>query len=470
METTTSGEKFFVLSLYEDGYQLKRAHGYGFLWSTGATSDNIKVRFTGSDTSYSVIITEPTGTMFSISSDCFLNMSVEPNEVCSGQQAIFKITDPYGNQLQPGMGYYVEWSTGETGEIFSVTKHPTAITTVSVLVFYQNQCQTLMDRTVIVVPSPPIYWAPVSSEICEGESVELSLVDQYGQPLPYGSGWAYQWESGATAPQLVVSPSQTKTYRVTITSPDGCVKVMEKTIKVNSNPPVLQITQENLVNNDRAVLVSDTFGVWSTGQSGECIVVDELGLYSITVEDQHGCTSTGFKNVTELGGCKPEIDTVFYPEFITDTLYWVIYDTLYQDCDTTGCSNLPEIDFASAQTICLGDYPNLYAYVSDMSQVDQILWSPIGGVKYQNGQVYVLYSQHDEVFVVKVEFNNGCSVIKHIPVTVENCTNVQDLEWEKEFKDNRIFNLLGQEIFGPIPLGTVYFRRGGKLQVRFLED
>ena len=47
----------------------------------------------------------------------------------------------------------------------------------------------------------------------------------------------YQWSTGATTPDITVSPTQTTTYTVTVSTSGGCADTLEQTIVVNSVEP-----------------------------------------------------------------------------------------------------------------------------------------------------------------------------------------------------------------------------------------
>ncbi len=93
---------------------------------------------------------------------------------------------------------------------------------------------------------------------------------------------SYSWSTGATTPDITVSPTQTTTYIVTVTSLDGCSDTVTHTITMISAEPqtfVAEVCQgEAYEDNGFSLTAAETF---------------EPGVHTYTrIEDLGGCTIT----------------------------------------------------------------------------------------------------------------------------------------------------------------------------------
>ncbi len=58
------------------------------------------------------------------------------------------------------------------------------------------------------------------------------------------SGYSYLWSTGDTTPQITILPTESATYSVQVTSPNGCISTCDKTIAVIN--PVVEIPDTNV--------------------------------------------------------------------------------------------------------------------------------------------------------------------------------------------------------------------------------
>ena len=68
------------------------------------------------------------------------------------------------------------------------------------------------STTIAVKPLPVATVAPEFDSICTGESTTLTA----------SGGTSYIWSTGAVTPSIVVSPTATTTYIVSVSNADGC--------------------------------------------------------------------------------------------------------------------------------------------------------------------------------------------------------------------------------------------------------
>ncbi|MCB9037850.1 MAG: hypothetical protein H6557_14640 [Lewinellaceae bacterium] len=114
------------------------------------------------------------------------------------------------------------------------------------------------------------------------------------------AGSTYLWSTGETTNCITVD--EAGTYSVTVTDADGCFSVCSEEVAVNPLP-VCTVTGDNTLCEGEASelctpLVAGSTYLWSTGETTNCITVDEAGTYSVTVTDADGCFSVCSEEVT----------------------------------------------------------------------------------------------------------------------------------------------------------------------------
>ena len=240
-----------------------------YLWNTGNTSNTINVSPTQT-TTYIV-----TGSTSSCTADAQVTVYVEPLFVASaGEDKNVCDNETYEVVLTANQGDSYIWSTGETSQ--SIVVSPTSTSTYSVTVTQGDQ-QDTDDVTVYVNPSPEVV-------IANGESVEILNGDFI--TLSASGAESYEWNNGASQPNIAVSPSATTTYEV-----KGYIGTCfdEKQVTVNVLEPVIASAGEDvyICLNDVAILTAsggDEY-VWSTGETTQSIEVSPLETteYTVTV-------------------------------------------------------------------------------------------------------------------------------------------------------------------------------------------
>ena len=111
------------------------------------------------------------------------------------------------------------------------------------------------------------------SDICQGQS---SLFSATG-------GQNYLWSTRDTTPVINVSPTQTTTYTVQVTTSDRCVSSAQKVVTVHPRPVAeLSVSQPNCIGT--STLLSATGGkyyLWNTGATTQTISVNPASTTSI---------------------------------------------------------------------------------------------------------------------------------------------------------------------------------------------
>ncbi|MEF3079091.1 Ig-like domain-containing protein [Winogradskyella poriferorum] len=249
--------------------QLNVSGASTYEWSTGETGDTITVN-PNTTTTYFVI-----GTTETCSSQAQVTVTVEEVLIVSaGQDENVCEDDSYDVVLTASPGDSYLWSTGATTQ--SIIVSPLSTTTYSVTVTSGIQEDT-DDVTVFVNPNPDVV-------ILNGESVDIMSGDFV--TLSASGANTYEWNNGATQPNIAVSPSQTTTYEVRGYIGD-CYD--EKQVTVNVIPEVEADAGEDqeICLGDVVTLVAsggDEY-VWSTGETTQSIQVSpaETTEYTVTV-------------------------------------------------------------------------------------------------------------------------------------------------------------------------------------------
>ncbi|WP_178985259.1 Ig-like domain-containing protein [Winogradskyella helgolandensis] len=241
-----------------------------YLWNTGATSSSISVSPTQTTTYNVVGITntcsseekEVTVTVTPL----FIASAGTDERVCDNQNYEVVLTATQGDSYL--------WSTGEITQ--SIVVSPLSTATYSVTVTSGEQTAT-DDVVVYVDPSPDVVIANGDSvDILNGDFVTLSV----------SGANTYEWNNGASQPNIAVSPSITTTYEV-----KGFIGQCydDKQVTVNVLQPVVADAGEDVLIclEDLTTLTAsggDDY-VWSTGETTPTITVSPLETtdYTVTV-------------------------------------------------------------------------------------------------------------------------------------------------------------------------------------------
>lgn len=266
---------------YGDSVTLAAPAGFlSYLWSTGESTDTIRVGITGD---YSVAVTDSTGcagvsptvraTIRSQVAKPSITIS-GPSTICQGDSAFLSAPTGYASYL---------WSTGaRTRTIAARASGNYAVTA------YDNfGCGTTSDSTFIAVnPAPPrpgiTAFGPTT--ICGGDSVALTVVGTYSSLL---------WSTGDTTSTIYAKV--TGNYTVTGYDAIGCGATSVATrITVLSNPKleIRPMGPTVFCEGDTLRIVAPTgyaSYLWSTGDTTRAINVTQSGLYLCRAMTGTGC-------------------------------------------------------------------------------------------------------------------------------------------------------------------------------------
>lgn len=254
------------------GSAMLTASGGGtYLWSDGQTSASITV-FPIATTTYSVTVTGSCGAATDevtvmVNNNIIANAG--PDEtICAGGSAT----------LTASGGATYAWSNGMMGASVSVS--PAATTTYTVTV--TDICGTATDDLIVEVLSAPNANAGADQSVCGGTTVMLTA----------SGGGTYSWSNGMTGASIMVSPTASTTYTVTVMDVCG-TSTDDVTVNV-APPPSANAGADQSTCAGQAVTLTASGGTayqWSDGQSGATVSVAPNATTTYTVTVTNACGS-----------------------------------------------------------------------------------------------------------------------------------------------------------------------------------
>jgi hypothetical protein len=191
-------------------------------------------------------------------------------------------------------GYNYDWSDDSQDGNQTGTFSPTETTAYTLTIEDAYGC-TSTDDFVITVNDFIDFNVP-DREICRGTTTEISVLPIYSSIL---------WSTGETTSSIEVSPVSSTSYDVTVTDFNGCEGTATSNITVLDN---LAITLDNMqmCEGDFVTIGLDDSNtdyhsfLWNNGstQSQQDVSPASTTSYSLTVEDENGCSATASMQVT----------------------------------------------------------------------------------------------------------------------------------------------------------------------------
>ncbi|MBK6995743.1 MAG: hypothetical protein IPH31_12725 [Lewinellaceae bacterium] len=269
---------------------------YTFLWSNGATSEDISNIPSGS---YSLTVTGANGCTRSITVNVGnnnppinLNATTVANTLCVGGNGSIDLT-----ASPAGPPYTYIWSNGATTQDITNLTPGSYIVTVSA----GGTCTASATFTVADNPNLPVPSATTVQSTCDlpNGSINASVT---GGVAPY----TFLWSNGATTEDLSNIPPGS--YSLTVTGANGCSRAINVTVG-NNNPPInltATIQQNTLCTggNGSIDLTASPAGppytyVWSNGATTQDISGLPPGNYTVTVSAGGSCTASATYNVPD---------------------------------------------------------------------------------------------------------------------------------------------------------------------------
>lgn len=263
---------------HEGSSTLTAVGGIAFNWSTGATSNNITINEAGT---YTVTITNSFGCSATTSAVATIEPQIIANIigndiVCAGESITLHATG--------GEDYL--WNTGLNTA--SLTHTPTSNTTYTCTVTSVNGCEAVASKEVTVTPLPtPEISGPTF--LCEGSSIQLTAT----------GGSAFLWNNGITSNQNTIT--EPGSYIVTVTQ-NNCSASTQTFITQYPTPHTTISGNTQFCAGDSTYITvtgGDSY-LWNTGATANSIVAHQSGNYSVTISDEHGCSTTQSLTITAL--------------------------------------------------------------------------------------------------------------------------------------------------------------------------
>lgn len=261
-----------------DSVTLTSSAAANYNWSTGAKTQSITVKNSGS---YTVTTKDASGCQ-SISNAVNVTVNALPTPAITPGPTV---NICQGDSISLAAGNYstYQWSNGSKAKAISVKTNGTF----NVKVTDNNGCSGSsgnVNVTVNALPSASIS-ANGSLSFCQGKNVVLTA----------NSANAYKWSSGQTTQSITVA--QTGNYSVTITDNKGCSGTSTAKGVSVSPYPVPTITAggaTKFCQGDSVTLSSSSSPqyLWSNGATTQSITVKTGGSYTVNTGDGSGCSAT----------------------------------------------------------------------------------------------------------------------------------------------------------------------------------
>ncbi|MFN9596230.1 MAG: choice-of-anchor L domain-containing protein [Bacteroidota bacterium] len=269
---------------------LSANQGQSYLWSNGATTQNINVSAAGSYT-----VTVSNGPNCSATST---PVNVTVGGATANINGVLSLCNGANTTLTATPGTSYIWSNGATTQSINVSQAGNYTVTVTA----NGGCTATANANVLVNPTP----VPVISgtfAACQGASATLNA------PAGFTT---YQWSNGASTSSI--SPTTPGTYTVTVTGAGGCTGTTSQVVTINPNAlPVITGTFA-ACQGSTATLNAPTGMTsysWSNGATTTSINPSIAGTYTVTVTNANGCTGSTSQAVTINTNPVPVISGTF---------------------------------------------------------------------------------------------------------------------------------------------------------------
>lgn len=255
---------------------LRVSGGISYLWSTGSTTDSIKVS-PATTTTYYVWINNENNCQVIDS----VKVTVIPLPLAdAGIDTAICLGDCI--TLMASGGYTYKWNTNETSQNIKVC--PDDTTTYYVTVKDEFSCASI-DSVEVFVKAVPSTQTSNDTIVCPNQCVKIWAK----------GGTSYLWDTGETTDTIEVCPSEATKYYVSVFNDLNCATVDSVFVNVFPIPDAYAGGNVNICpDNCVTLLATGGYGyLWSTGEETNSIEVcpDATSKYFVTVLNQYGCSS-----------------------------------------------------------------------------------------------------------------------------------------------------------------------------------
>lgn len=372
--------------------------------------------------------------------------------------------------------------------------------------------QNTINSDSICIASNYFLSLSVSSVSCPGTSTGTATVASTGCVCMF-SGCLYTWSNGQTTHTAAGLPAGD--YEVTVTHPNGCV--LDTSLIINEPSPFVEAlissnaTCNGISNGVATIVPSETAGTlsyaWSTGDTLNTVSNLAAGAYQVSVTNFINCqevlpvtineppalsmgvaaspscanASTGTITPSAIGGTPPysyACSEMGSTQIITETeqLSPGLYSLTVTDSNgcidmanaTVNALSAPQVLVnAPNPNICLGQSTQIIAAVQGGGAT--FVWSPAVGLSSTTSNAPIASPITTTTYSVTAHYPNGCSAIASITITVEVCSDVEELNTLKA-TPQVVSNFAGRELKVLLPAGfladnmSLYNLMGQQLQ------
>lgn len=272
--------------------------------------------------------------------------------------------------LDAGAGHSsYSWNTNEQTQTINVSSAGVYFVTVT----DTNGCAGKDTIDVDQTPGPmPTITAGGNGPYCEGDTVVLSADSGYV---------SYLWTDNQSSTSQEIIVTQADTVTVTVSDSVGCVGISSQLIVSMQPAPVVTITAGGPTDicpgNDVSLLANSGLSnyMWSTGDDGQLLTVDQSGSYTVSATGGNGCVGTSAPtDVNVLPGPNAQITANGPTEFCEGGS--VTLDAGSGYASYLWCSN------ETSQTVIIEEGPECDVVVTDSSGCSDTatiaitVWSP----------------------------------------------------------------------------------------------
>lgn len=270
--------------------------GYSYLWSTGATTQQITGLAPGT---YSVTVTDNLGctdtesVMVTQPAELTATMTVTHETAPGAQDGTASVS------LAGGDACSYSWSTGHLGqEITGLSPGTYTVTVIDC-----NGCTATATGVVNAFDCGFTVSASAEHVLCHGGSNGAITSVLNGGSMPF----TYLWSTGEQTANLVNIPAGN--YTLTVTDANNCTATVSATVteptQVTAQVTTTPVSEEDA--NDGTCTVVANGGtspytyLWSNGSTTPVITGLAPGSYQVTVTDHNGCTGTAEAFISDPG-------------------------------------------------------------------------------------------------------------------------------------------------------------------------
>jgi gliding motility-associated-like protein len=275
---------------------------YFHVWSTGATTSFITVNPLVT-TTYYVTVTDDCGyqsvydsieVVIPINPPLLLEVSNDTSVMCPNSPV-----DLFSTITGGAGGYSWSWSNGNSQQDISIQTMETNQYDLTVT----DMCGASVSESVLVIVVLPVITAQPygATSICPGDSAEIGVLVSNGTGV-----YDYNWSTGETTSEIIVKPTYSTIYYISIT--DSCAAHYEvvENLAVNVDRPIAEFTlgADNVVIKKPINFINQSEGAtsyyWEFGNDEFSTEVDPMTTYyndgevtiMLVAENQAGCLDT----------------------------------------------------------------------------------------------------------------------------------------------------------------------------------